>query len=144
MKDMSYWRLVEPICDKINIDEVGVFLESYAQAPREAALLYAAHFCQSEICNGGFYQLFHNSTGVLVPEAIHALRTIGQPKVADIVHTAANVLGSPYPRNREIRLSLLAALDKKTFAALDNDFYALIDNENGGFEKAAGRYAAQL
>src|ERR1700680_3059322 len=28
---------------------------------------YAAHFCQSEICNGGFEQLFYNGTGASMP-----------------------------------------------------------------------------
>ncbi|WP_369973953.1 DUF4375 domain-containing protein [Polaromonas sp. SP1] len=30
--------------------------------------LFAVHWCQSEICNGGFMQFFANSTGVLAPE----------------------------------------------------------------------------
>jgi hypothetical protein len=144
MKERSYWRLIEPIWDKIDIDGVSVFLGSYARAPRQAALLYAAHFCQSEICNGGFYQLFHNSTGVLVPEAIEGFRTIGQSKIAGIVGTAASLLGSPYPRDRDMRRSVLTALDRNRFAALDNEFYSLITDENGGFENAADRYAAQI
>jgi hypothetical protein len=142
MDDNGYWRLVEPIWDKIDIDGADVFLKSYSQAPRKAALLYAAHFCQSEICNGGFYQLFHNSTGVLVPEAVDGFRSIGQTEVAEIVETATRILGSPYPRDHDSRRSVLAALDKKTFTALDDKFYALIASENGGFQKAADRYAA--
>ena len=91
----SYWETVEPIWDKISINDVDVFLETYAQAPPHAALLYAAHFCQSEVCNGGFHQLFYNSTGVLAPEAVWGFHAIGQHKVAETVQAAMDVIGSP-------------------------------------------------
>ena len=66
-----YWSLVEPISDKIEIYEgPEEFACAFAGVPRPAGLLFAAHFCQSEVCNGGFDQFFSNSTGVLAPEAI--------------------------------------------------------------------------
>jgi len=64
-------------------------------------LLYAAHFCLSEVHNGGFLQLFWNSTGVLVPEAIEGYQALGMPKLAATFASAAGVLGSAYPRDRE-------------------------------------------
>src|SRR5262245_43021588 len=51
----GYWDTVDPVWDKISIDGVEEFLETYAQAPLHAALLFAAHFCQSEVCNGGLH-----------------------------------------------------------------------------------------
>jgi len=41
-------------------------------------LLYAAHFCLSEVHNGGFLQLFWNSTGIRkwrIPEASGELQS---------------------------------------------------------------------
>lgn len=85
----GYWRLVGPSWEEINIyDGPDVFLDSYSKAPVEAALLYAAHFCQSEVCNGGFKQFFFNPTGVLAPEAVLGFRAIGQEKVAELVENA--------------------------------------------------------
>jgi len=139
----GYWDTVEPVWDKISIDDVGVFQETFAQAPLHAGLLYAAHFCQSEVCNGGFHQLFYNSTGVLAPEAVLGFRAIGQWKIAETVQAAMDVLGSPYPRDRELRWANLSRFTPRSFDALNEQFFALLDTEAGGFEAAADDYAAR-
>ena len=70
----SYWRLLEPIWDSVSIyDGPKTFLRQYRRLPRAVGHLFAAHWCQSEICNGGFHQFFGNSTGVLAPEAMEAM-----------------------------------------------------------------------
>jgi Domain of unknown function (DUF4375) len=74
----GYWRLIDPVWDSIDIySRADVFLETYSAADRRAAMLFSAHFAQSEFCNGGFKQLFWNSTGVLAPEAVLGFQTIG-------------------------------------------------------------------
>jgi hypothetical protein len=124
-------------------------------------VLYAAHFCQSEVCNGGFTQFFWNSTGVLAPEAVEGFQAIGQPKVADVVQRAINMLGSPFKRDRAARWLALNALvggqvfelgtdgrpsykNVDWFTDLEREFYALIESESGGFAVAADAYAAGL
>jgi hypothetical protein len=138
----DYWLLIEPIWDSIKIDGVELFLRTYRAVTPGLALLYAAHFCQSEVCNGGFEQLFLNSTGVLAPEAVAGFRAIGQQGVADVVQTAMDELEVPYPRDRTLRTLQLADLTPKKFDALDSRFYALIGTEGGGLKSAADRYAA--
>jgi len=139
----SYWRIVEPIWNTINLDSVEVFLETYSRSPRDAALLYAAHFCQSEVCNGGFHQLFYNVTGVLAPEAVDGFRAIEQRRVAETVQAAMDALGSPYPRDRGMRAEILAHFTPRSFDALDEQFFALIRTEAGGFEVATDKYAVR-
>jgi len=39
--------------------------------------LYCGHRCQSEVTNGGLYQFFSNTTGLLAPEALFGFREIG-------------------------------------------------------------------
>lgn len=71
----SYWRLVEPIWDTVSIYHgPKAFLEQFEAAPEASRTLFAAHWCQSEIDNGGLYQFFCNSTGVLALEAAEAFR----------------------------------------------------------------------
>jgi hypothetical protein len=80
----AYWAIIEPIWQTIDIsDGADVFLDTFFKAPQDAALLYAAHFCQSEVCNGGFFQFFFNSTGILAPEAVNGFRAIGQYKITE-------------------------------------------------------------
>lgn len=140
-----YWSLIEPICDLLDIYEgPDVFLDSYAKAPRAARLLYAAHFCQSEICNGGFHQFFNNSTGVLAPEALEGFRVIGQNEVAAIVKEAMSILGQDYIRERKARQQLLNALPDEHFEHLNRRFFKAIETDCGGFAAAADQFAAHI
>jgi hypothetical protein len=139
----SYWKTVDPVWDQINIyDGPDVFLETYANAPEKAGLLFAAHFCQAEVCNGGFDQFFFNSTGVLAPEAVRGFRAIGQYKIADLLDVAMRRLANEYPRDRQLRQELLERVGEKAFDDLDEQFFALLHEEAGGFEAAADAYAA--
>jgi hypothetical protein len=135
-------RAVQKGIEVINIyDGPEVFLETFGQVPREIGLLYAAAFCQVEVCNGGFGQFFGNSTGVLAPEAVEGFVAIGQPQIAEIVREAMAQFGSPYPRERGIREDALALLPKNSFDGLEQRFYALTHAEGGGVSPASERYA---
>jgi|GEM_PF-516008 len=167
----SYWDLLDPYFEKVNIyDGPEKLAESVACIPSHAVLLYAVHMCQSEVCNGGFLQLFWNSTGIIVPDAIEGYRSIGMPETASVVEQAALCLGTLYPRDRDDRWdalltssplsedeikvifeaeeNLYIAFAKATkalpFDQLDRQFYKLLGAENGGFEAAATRYAHDL
>jgi Domain of unknown function (DUF4375) len=136
----KYRSLVATVWDAIDIDkDPAVFLTTFHQARRKSALLYAAYFCQYEICNGGFYQFFHNAAGVLAPEAIEGFSAIGQTQIADVVRQAMSVLDTPYVRECDSRRDSLPSGD--TFGEFDKRFYGLIDTEAGGFDVAADHYA---
>lgn len=140
-----YWSLVEPVWDQIEIYQgPEEFTRTLATVSRPAGLLFAAHFCQSEVCNGGFDQFFSNSTGVLAPEAIEGFKAIGQDFVAEIIQEACSLLGEPFPRDRLIRQRKLKAVDSGLLDSLDQKFYGIIHSENGGFEAAADNYASQV
>jgi hypothetical protein len=167
----TYWNPIEIAWETINIyDGEAAFLASIQPLPRPVVLLYAAHFCQSEICNGGLLQFFLNSTGILCPEAIEGFRLIGMPQAAAIVESAAASLGSPYPRDRKARWDAMLVesglsenelediFDKTPIQYLafrevskafnwDSQsmrFYEFYEGENGGFEAASDRYALQF
>lgn len=143
--------MVKPVWESISIyDGPDVFLEQFAQAPVASRILFAAHWCQSEVRNGGLHQFFSNSTGVLAPEAILAFKEIGLLSLALVVQEASAWFGPIYPREREIRAEVLDTFEKENpedwdpFTALDKEFFQLLDTENGGFAEAAGRYAARF
>jgi hypothetical protein len=133
------------IWDVINIyDGPGVFLTTLNQVSRETGLLFAAHSCQSEVCNGGFRQFFCNSTGVLAPEAVDGFTAIGQVQLGNLLRQAMALLGSPYIREREARQAALDLLPPGRFEELDDKFFALLGSEAGGFEVATDKYAARI
>jgi hypothetical protein len=141
----NYWDIVGALWDVIDIYEgLEVFRQTYNSVPRESGLMFAAHFCQSEVCSGGFEQFFWNPTGVLAPEAVQGFREIGLPQLAALIESAMELLGPPYPRDRNERKSRLSQVPEGTFDALDETFFALIKSEEGGFEAAANRYVERM
>lgn len=121
-------------------------------------MLYVAHFCRSEVCNGGFTQFFSNSTGVLAPEAVEGFVAIGQPGLASAVQRAMDMPGSPYQRDRRARWTQLGQSetengpsapvweyrDLPVFRSLEDEFSSLRETEGGGFGNAADRFADGL
>ena len=127
-----YRKAMEPLRGKVSIYDGGqAFLSQFIEVKREQGLLFAAFWCMSEVCNGGFHQFFSNPTGVLAPEAIRGFEFIGMSEAARIVAKAVERLGAPYPRDQQKRNEALAALGRGTdseeeegpFPDLDQEFY---------------------
>jgi hypothetical protein len=130
--------VVDPIWEAIDIFHGPErILSDYDKAQPEPGALFAAQFCQSEVCNGGFEQSFLNSKGVLAPEAIAAFRSIGMPQTAHVVQAACDWLPRPYPRDRVNNIV-------QELTALDDEFFEPIVVEAGGFSSAADPYAAKV
>jgi Domain of unknown function (DUF4375) len=139
------WTVIENLWDQINIyDGPDVFFASYSAVGQPAGLLYAATFAESEICNGGFKQHFSNSTGILSPEAVQGFQFIGMHNTAQILLTAMETLGHPFPRERKIRQEILKNVPLQTLKDLDERFFQLIETENGGFEAASDAIVINL
>lgn len=143
-----YWSLVNPIWDIISIyGGEETFQKQYEAVPLVPRTLFAAHWCQSEVRNGGLHQFFGNSTGVLAPEAVLAFKAIGMPRIAAVVSEAMSWFGPVYPRDREVRDEQLGEYENEhpenwdPFEKLDDQFFELIEKENGGFIAAADTYA---
>lgn len=141
---MEYWDFVEPLWDTLLTDDPpDSFLEKFLSSPEVSRNLFAMHWCDCEISNGGFFQFFSNSTGILAPEAIVALRTIGMPQTADVIQRAMRFFDAPYPRHWEQRRANLNNIRGQVndFRAFDEQYFALVETEGGGIEKAANAYA---
>jgi hypothetical protein len=143
-----YWNKLEPIADSVSIyDGPEIFLEQFSAIHPALGNLLAAHWCHSEVTNGGFLQFFNNSTGVLAPEAAKAFRALGLEDCASVIEKAMAYFGKPYPRERQKRLEILATTTsdkgpkKSVFEELDGDFYKLLPWQDDTFEKAADFYA---
>ena len=145
----SYWSLVEPVWLPLNRswdDGPEEFVRRFRSIRPEIAHLYAAHWCQSEVCNGGLHQFFSNTTGLLAPEALEGFRAIGASEWAEILAEAMKVFGSPYPRERDDRQDFLPIPQRRAweewdpFYQLDERFYEWADN----WEDTANAYAERV
>lgn len=128
-----YWAAIHPIWKQVRIyDGADAFLERFAAVTEAQKLLLAAHWCQSEICNGGHHQFFANPTGVLAPEAVRGFELIEVPSAGDVVRRAIRAFGDDYPRDQDERREVLARLERPgkeraewdPFYSLDDEFYA--------------------
>ncbi len=123
------------------------FLREYARFPEVARNLLCAHWCQSEVCNGGLHQFFFNPTGVLAPEAAVGYETIRLPRLGSVVRHAMMFFNRPYPREQEERQQVLKTYRQThpdlwdPFEKLNDEFFDQLENEGGGWERAADEYA---
>lgn len=144
----SYWKFVEPIWDIVSIYDGGdTFLSQFNKAEEKQKHLFAAHWAQSEIMNGGLGQFFSNSTGVLAPEAVEAFKVIGMPNCAASLLGAMKFFGDEYPRDRLIREEILEEFHEKNgeeeipMEEHEDAIATSLEEENDGFEAAADKYA---
>lgn len=143
-----YFALVEPHFERVSIyDGPEVFLREYQKTPERARHLLAAHWCVSEVSNGGFLQFFSGAAGVLAPEAIAGFEAIGLAKNAQILRKVMRVFGASYPRQAPARGTVIERLKKRAakkagpFDADDARFFAALKAQPGGFDAAAAAYA---
>ena len=110
----SYWDFVEQAFETVSIYEgEKAWLSGLRKYPEWVGDLLAVHWTMSEVENGGFRQYFHNSTGVVGPEAVRGFKRIGLPEAAKLVEKAMLYLGPIYPRNRKKRQRILSINSKR-------------------------------
>jgi len=103
------------------------WLRSIETVPTKAVHLFALHWLHLEVCNGGFWQYFWNSTSTSMPEAVAGFRAIGMPEVAELIENAARKLGPEFPFDREDRIQIIEKVRESEFDAWDKQFYELAD-----------------
>jgi hypothetical protein len=151
-KPVDYWTLVEPIWLPLNRswdDGPEKFVRRFRRVRHEAGHLYAAHWCQSEVRNGGFHQFFSNTSGLLAPEALEGFRAIGMIDWAVTLAEAMKHFGTPYPRDRDSREEFLPMRQRRPreewdpFYELDQRFYESTDDWENAANTYAGRAVAE-
>jgi Domain of unknown function (DUF4375) len=143
-------RAIAPIWNVVSIyDDPDIFQLAFASVSEAQGLLLAAHWCQSEVCNGGFHQFFTNHTGVLAPEAARGFEFLLLPQAAALVSRCIQMIGDPYPRDRAMRIGAVKKLERPgnsrsewdPFSPMDDAFYrvagtATFDEQADGFVRS--------
>ena len=122
------------------------FLKQFTALSVPHQHLFSTWWCDHEVCNGGFLQLFENSTGVLVPDAVVGYRALGLLDVAVTVGEAMGFFKPTYPRElapRQAKVKEICAITKSSFDVLDERYYSLLPGRDWRFQRAADIYAAQ-
>lgn len=137
-----YLSIIEPHSSQLDDtwQDIDQFCATIQTLPLKVVNLYAAEWCQIEVRNGGLYQFFYNTTGILAPEAVRAFREIGIPEWSAVVAEAMSHFGDTYPRKRRERQQQLPA--KNTWDKLDEKFYGWLADDYYRWHKVANEYAA--
>jgi hypothetical protein len=126
--DEVVWRAIERIFAELRTPyEPDERLSDLTDGQRA---VYSLDWIRKEFANGGFDQLFGNSTGYLTPEAIEGADYIGANDYADILRRAAALFpGGVVPRDRDARTDFIDSGDYvETLERLDEEFFALLDD----------------
>ena len=97
--------------------------------PMYAFRLYAMTWCHCEVCNGGFSQLFVNSSGTFAPAAEEAFRLIGRDDIACFFQEAMAPFGKNFRRNLKKRNDKAAWL-KRDMRGVKFDILDRVDELN--------------
>ena len=118
----ALWNTVEPVAMRVNTGEGS---KSYRQSlelfTREQRYAHAVLSYACEAYEGGHYQFFFNSSGILWEDAMKGLREIGATECAEILSAAALRAGGFPPADRAERQRMLLQLSPR-FADLDARF----------------------
>ncbi len=119
------WAVLHPVWWTANIyDGPALYEHSFQAFSLAQRCVFAVLWYRSEVNNGGHKQFFFNSTGIVWPDALAGLESIGIPKAAHILRLSADRFGGSPPLEHDERQELLAHL-KPAFDDCDDAFYKL-------------------
>ncbi|MCA8919981.1 MAG: DMP19 family protein [Planctomycetes bacterium] len=134
--DKLAWLVIEVIWEWADFyGEYPPFVEQMDELTTGQRAVYATTWLDREVKNGGFYQFFENSTGMLGPEALAGFRVIGMGESADCVKAAFRYFGmKPYPRDTDERTDRLPDYEstEEECDELDDAYYESTYDKTSG------------
>ena len=114
------WDILDPIYWTIDIyNSYEEYLKSAKNFTLEQRYLNAISWYFMEVNNGGHFQFFDNSTGIVWEDALNGLKEFGMEELVDNFKTVVDLFGGSIPFVREERWD---AMDK-----MGEDFEELLD-----------------
>jgi len=136
----EYWPFTESYTESISFyDSVELYKFQFEFADSIEAKMFVLYWFQAEVLNGGLVQFFDNSTGLIAPEVVDALRSVGLNKLSEKLGSAIQLFGNTYELNRVKRKKILSRIEG-ALDSLDDAVVELLYEENGGLENAARTY----
>ena len=144
-ENADLWDAIRPLNDAMNIAQgQSEYLASVSRFSDEQRAAHAVMWYVSDVQNGGHWQFFYNSTGMLWEAAQKGLRDIGASDAALVLSGAALRAGGAPPFELASRQSLVKRLSPK-FTDLDanlvdtdplSKLQAYIDDNRAAFRVA--------
>jgi hypothetical protein len=115
--DCEYpYGIVEPLIPNRIWGRPEEYSEELARLTIPQQFVFAIHWYDIEVCNGGHKQLYFNSTGIVWEETLKGLKAIGATKNYDILKESAKRLGSNPSKDYAVRRKQLDELGCKLYS----------------------------
>ncbi|MCW2997754.1 MAG: hypothetical protein JWN65_1303 [Solirubrobacterales bacterium] len=103
--------------------------------------VYAMYVADFEILNGGFEQLWHNTSGAIAQDLVHAAERVGSREFAGIFRDAAALWPSgTIPRDHTRRQQSLGGISTEALATVDERYAATQYRRKTALALVLGRY----
>ncbi|MFC1790622.1 DUF4375 domain-containing protein [Patescibacteria group bacterium] len=125
------WKAVDWMWEDSDIYSDKKALEEHlARATRGERAVFACSDYMAEVGNGGHFQFFDNSTGILWEEALKGLSVLGAEEYKVVLEKAVSFFDNNHPpKDRGERQKALGKLPENTLSSLDDEFYRLNDSQ---------------
>ena len=87
-----YRALWTSLVKRTHAENGGFDEEGFAHLTVDERLFYAVSILELEVYNGGMYQFFDNTSGVVIDEVVAGLKKLGAETVLNLLFTATRIL----------------------------------------------------
>lgn len=124
--DDDIMAIIQPVWYSVNIYEgYEKYQEDLKSITVEQKHIFACFLYEAEVNNGGHFQFFCNSAGMVWKDAIEGYNAIGLKEYADIIEESISRIGVNPSFVRQERIDQLD--DDADFDDIDDKFYQLQD-----------------
>jgi hypothetical protein len=122
--------VMDYICGKLRREGTKDFRGFAQRLPTGLRMVYITMCVEGDVCNGGFHQLFYNSSGELAQDAVECFNLIGCAPYGQLVARAIK----QFAREKDMQTRIRQERSLETFfhsyaetklGELDKEFYAL-------------------
>ncbi|MHC1782266.1 MAG: DMP19 family protein [Anaerolineaceae bacterium] len=132
------YEIIQPVWWTANIyEDEQTYNQSLAHFSNEQRYVFAIEWYIAEVNNGGHWQFYYNSTGIVWKDALAGLKEIGLDEAVKILEESARHMGGEPSLDRKTRWKQLDKY-RTDFDDLDQRFYAMDDEV--GVEKILYEY----
>jgi hypothetical protein len=122
------FKIIEPLWDSINIyDGEKEYKDDLNKFNREQQYVFAILWYNSEVCNGGHYQFYSNSTGIVWEEALLGFQAINFQQAGEILNESVRRLNGKPDKDRMKRENQLDEMNDD-LGDLDKRYYNEVMN----------------
>jgi hypothetical protein len=116
-------QIISPVWWSVSIyEDIGKYNLDLMQFTLQQRYVFAIQWYSAEVNNGGHYQFYSNSTGIVWKDALKGFQAIGAKENEEILRESACRLGGTPSQHRDIRKKYLDE-HEVDFSDLDDRYY---------------------